>query len=360
MPLSMSNAQLSLLKEQLITLDLENPDEAQCSAIEDACVDLLRAGQLESIKKIMLEVQQVWGTLPERPLYRGRVRFVPGINPLARFVDSGETDFLKSISKNYFGFCAAGLSLDVPESHFGKRDGYLRSITLGRALDAHKGNFAAFRCQSRGQLGAYVRLLSDEIGGTHSHWEFVENGDVDFTNFRVFAFAEHMNQYAACRGIWKAAGLGVFTSNGLVAPESPTPHELETQLHLIKALGTDDAVPLVIGLQRVIEDQIGVGVLAMTAAYEQIARHLGPLHGMAEEKISKTLAKGALGINFSGSDKGLEFANQVIDWLGAEKISQIYKPEALYGLYQSTQNRHLLHYVSGKYRDTHFSRDLGI
>ena len=354
-------AQLSLLREYFFKLDYAQPDTQLCEHIESLVVDLLLAGQLESIKHVVIEVQQVWGTLPEKPKFRDGVRFLPQINPLAYFVDSQDTKFLQSISKNYFGFSAAGFALDVPEKLFGKREGYLRSVSLSAALLAHKADFAVFRCVTRSQIGAFLRLLADETVGHGKHWDFVEEGAVDFTNFQVWAFADKMLHYVACTGIWNASGLGGSFIGG-VSPTIITFSETErsTQNHLYKSLKSGDGVAVVIALQT-LHRKHDENPRSVVMTYEKVALNLSQSLGLEKDKVKAALGKSALGILTLGSDIGREMASDVIDWLGFEQMNKLYSKEQLKNLYINTKNNSLLPVVTdSSLRDEHFSRDLGL
>ncbi|AXH60338.1 hypothetical protein [Pseudomonas amygdali] len=360
MPPSITNAQLSLLREQLITLDFEEPDDDQCQAIEKVCVDLLRAGQLEAIKNVVLEVQQVWGTLPEKPLYRGRVRFFPQINPLAHFTDSNDTAFLKSINKNYFGFSAAGLALDVPERMFGTREGYLRSVGLIQALIAHKDRFAAFHCDSRGQVGAYLQLLSDDSASHGEHWDFVKKGEVDFTHYRVWAFSSGMLHYPACEGFMKACGFGPeFVKN--TDPESPrSDSQLANQKILLKCLGTSDGPPTIRAFQDFVRNAAG-DIMSAVPFYDRLAKSLAADQGIDLAKTKLLIGKALLGMNYGHDDTHAKIAGDIIDWLGTEIIGKLYKQEALEYFYDFTKSRALLPFISRDSKlDNHFALDLGL
>ncbi|MBD8088376.1 hypothetical protein IFT48_00015 [Pseudomonas fluorescens] len=360
MPPSMTNAQLSLLKEQLFNLDLENPDGALCKSIEQMCVDLLRAGQLESIKKIVVEVQQVWDTLPEKPLYRGKGRFIPEINPLAHFIDSNETVFLKGINKNYFGFTAAGLALDVPERLFGKREGYLRSTSLIQALKTHKDNFAVFRCESKGQVAAYLQLLSDDSASHGDHWDFVQNGEVDFTHYGVWAFSSGMLHYPACEGFVKVCGFGPeFVSQ----QESETPRtarQIENQKIMLKVLKTSDAGPTLIAFQNQISKQYG-DILSAVPFYDKLAKSLAADQDVDFGGVKRAIGKALLAINYGQGETHAKIAGDIISWLGTNLMGKMYKQESLEHYYEFTKSSALLPFMPVDSRlDKHFARDLGL
>lgn len=352
--------ELSLYKDLLIDLDIMEPDTAACQELENLSYGIIVAGDIEGLKKANIEAQKLWGTLPESHSGRKPVRFLPGINPLSRLIGNNEVSILKGLNKNYFGFTAAGLALDVPEKMFGKREGYRHSVTLEQALDAHASGFGIFRCKTRAEVGAYLQLLKDDLCTRYNAWDFVERGDVDFTRYHIWGNADKINVYSARRGLLKASAITEAWVEGDCLPHGDlSDREKANRNILLSVLSGPDSASILCEIGNMHQKSTGA-LFGITVVLERLAREVFGIDEKAKSKLIDKIGKAYFSINLGRNELEEKIFREVVEWLGVDRLKRIHSADRLKILYDVTNSPILLPFASDKARESHLGADLGL
>jgi hypothetical protein len=217
------------LAEALIGIDPLKVTHYIGKPIEDLMVDMLRDGMFEEVRGAILQAQKAWGTLPEQAVPRKDQRFIEHINPFLRFLQEGDSQFLKSVKNHFFGLSGAGLNLDVPEKRY-KVDTYYRyryALPMDVAIEHHGKDFPVFNCASKTQLSQFCRLFGDKTGTKHDLYAFTRDLDFDYKNFHVWGSASELDYYQLRDNLVISAGMG----GGLVtADTNPLTNDLDSKL----------------------------------------------------------------------------------------------------------------------------------
>lgn len=199
------------LTDELMTLDFSNVTPEIGKPIEDLIFTMLDHGLVKEVSQAVLEAQKAWGTVPATRTARDNIRFIPQINPFARFIHEGNPKFLQSIKDHFFGFTGAGLTLDMPEKSYriDAQRRYQYTVSLSKALAHFQGDFPGFSCTTKTQFSQFCRLFAErDFGDRVSDFTWTKNLDFDYTNFHVWGDSSELNQYTLSTNLVESAGFG--------------------------------------------------------------------------------------------------------------------------------------------------------
>jgi hypothetical protein len=314
------------LTDELMTLDFSNVTPEIGKPIEDLIFTMLDQGLIKEVSQAVLAAQKIWGTVPATRTARAEIRFIPQINPFARFIHDGNPKFLQSIKDHFFGFTGAGLTLDMPEDSYrvDRQRRYRYTVPLTKALAHFKGDFPGFSCTTKTQFGQFCRLFAEkDFRDRVSEFVWTKNLDFDYTNFHVWGDSTELNQYTLSENLVDSSGFG----KGFM---HRTHHELTTDLDprlLVRQEAFWAALTGVSGVLHLISLTKIHDYHAITAAQRvkfwweimpKLTHVLSKNLGLDPLVVQKTLLIKGLEINYGGVERQFEIS--IPEWLDTENV----------------------------------------
>jgi hypothetical protein len=319
------------LTDELLTLDISEVTPEVGRPIEDLIFTMLDQGMVKEVSQAVLAAQKAWGTVPATRTHRGDLRFIPQINPFARFIHEGNPKFLQSIKDHFFGFTGAGLTLDMPESSYrvDAQRRYQYTLTLSKALAHFQGDFPGFSCTTKTQFSQFCRLFAErDIGDRASDFTWTKNLDFDYTNFHVWGDSSELNQYTLSQNLVDSAGFGKGfmhrTEDELTTDLDP--RLLVRQKVLWASLTGASGVLHLVSLTRVHEYHACTAAQKVKFWWELMPKLIHVLSKNLDLDplvVQKTLLIKGLEINFGGVERQFEIA--IPEWLDVKNVLPLLK-----------------------------------